>query len=239
LRHLLSHTAGLDDFTPRDTGSRRPNLFRTVESRMAAAHVDSLLFAPGADWNYSNMGFITLGRVIELASGRSFYDYLHESVFRRAGMSGADFPELDRVPQGVARGYEAEYAADGTKHYRERFGEGVRGGPEGGAYASAADLLRFVEALRAGRLVSPATFRTLTTPKPDLHSPRYGFGFQFDSAAGIYGHTGGIPGGSTTVDIFDQSGYVLILLANGGLGQRDNVRFALQEMVRRRIAAGQ
>lgn len=237
LEHLLSHTSGLDDFYPRDTLSRRPNLFRTVGSRMAVAHVDSLQFAPGTGWNYSNMGYIALGRVIEVASGQDFYDYLQTRVFAAAGMQHTGFPELDRVPRGLARGYESEYAPDGTKEYRERFGEGVRGGPESGAYSTAEDLLRFVEALRAGRLVTVVTLATISSPKPELHAPRYGFGFQVDSAAGSYGHTGGIPGGSTSVDLFREGGYVLILLANGGIGQRDNVRFDLQELVRRRVAA--
>lgn len=199
------------------------------------ARVDSLLFAPGTDWNYSNLGFIALGRIVELVSGQDYFQYLHDHIFTPAEMAHTDFPELDRVPLNLARGYEPEYAGDGTKRYRERFGEDVRGGPHGGACATAEDLLRFTTALQRGRLVSATTMAMLTTPKPDLKAPAWGYGFQVDPDGSRYGHTGGIPGGSSSVDIFGASGYVMILLANGGIGQRDNLRSALSELVRRSL----
>ena len=236
LKHLLTHTAGLDDFVGRDTTERRSHLFRTVGQLMKFAEVDSLLFAPGTDWNYSNLGYITLGRIIELVSHQDYFEYLARQVFAPAGMSHTDFPELDRVPLGLARGYEPEYTAGGAKKYRERFGEGVRGGPHGGAYSTAEDLLRFVTALQGGRLVKAETLAILTSAKPDLKSPEWGYGFQVDPMAGTFGHTGGVPGGSSSVDIFGTSGYVLILLANGGIGQRDNLRFELGQLVMRRRA---
>ena len=92
----------------------------------------------------------------------------------------------------------------------------IRGGPAGGGYSTAPDLLRFAEALRSGKLVTPATWELMTTPKPEVSSPRYGYGFQLNPEAGIVGHSGGFPGISSNLDIFTGTGYVAVVLANYG-----------------------
>ncbi|MEO8451845.1 MAG: serine hydrolase, partial [Gemmatimonadota bacterium] len=92
--------------------------------------------------------------------------------------------------------------------------------PAGGGYSTVEDLLRFAEALKAGKLVSAATFELMTTPKPDLNSPRYGYGFGADAETDIVGHSGGFPGISSNLDIFKRSGYVAAVMANyGGASQ--------------------
>jgi CubicO group peptidase (beta-lactamase class C family) len=92
----------------------------------------------------------------------------------------------------------------------------MRGGPAGGGYSTAPDLLRFAEALTSGTLVTPATYELMTTPKPDVNSPRYGYGFQLEPQLGIVGHGGGFPGISSNLDIFKGTGYVAVVLANYG-----------------------
>ena len=79
---------------------------------------------------------------------------------------------------------------------------------------------RFAEALTSGKLVTRATYELMTTPKPDVSSPRYGYGFQLDPPSGIAGHSGGFPGISSNLDIFKGTGYVAVVLSNyGAAGQ--------------------
>ena len=92
----------------------------------------------------------------------------------------------------------------------------MRGGPAGGGYSTAPDLLRFAEALTSGRLVRLATYELMTTPKPDVSSPQYGYGFQLQPQSGIAGHSGGFPGISSNLDIFKGTGYVAVVMANYG-----------------------
>jgi CubicO group peptidase (beta-lactamase class C family) len=92
----------------------------------------------------------------------------------------------------------------------------IRGGPAGGGYSTVEDLVRFAEALKAGKLVSQETFRLLTTPKPEVNSPRYGFGFGADPGTGVVGHNGGFSGISSNLDIFQGTGYVAVVLSNYG-----------------------
>jgi hypothetical protein len=78
------------------------------------------------------------------------------------------------------------------------------------------DLLRFAEALKAGRLVGATYVELLTTAKPELNSPQYGYGFGVDPATGIVGHSGGFAGISSNLDIFKGTGYVAAVQANYG-----------------------
>jgi hypothetical protein len=59
-------------------------------------------------------------------------------------------------------------------------------------------------------------FDTLVRPKPELSSPSYGFGFGVTEGPGgrRVGHSGGFPGISAQLDIFLDTGYVAVVLAN-------------------------
>src|SRR5262249_8585709 len=112
----------------------------------------------------------------------------------------------------------------------------IRGGPAGGGYSTAEDLVRFAEALKGGKLVSPATFELLTTPKPELKSPQYGYGFGVDLETGVVGHNGGFSGISANLDIFKGTGYVAVVLSNYG-GASQPVVEKIRSLVRSRSQA--
>ena len=155
---------------------------------MQLAKGDSLAFEPGTRWSYSNTGMLVLGKVIEVVTKQDYFDYVREHISKPAGMTNSDAYELDGVNENLAVGYEKEYADDGTKRYRNNiFMHVMRGGPAGGGYSTAPDLLRFAEALTSGKLITPATYELMTTPKPDVSSPRYGYGFQLEPQIGDRG----------------------------------------------------
>jgi CubicO group peptidase (beta-lactamase class C family) len=204
IEHLLTHTAGLGSYLgPRFSAARAG----TVDEMMRFATDTATRFAPGTRWDYSNTGFLVLGRVIEKVSGQSYFDYVRDHVYVPAGMRSTSAPTRESS-SGIAIGYTPE-----GERYASNLAElPFRGGPAGGGYATAGDLMRFAEALRTGKLVSPAMVRVLTTPKPEVGSPRYGYGFTVEGAR--VGHSGGFPGVSNNVDIFMDSGYTAIVLSN-------------------------
>jgi CubicO group peptidase (beta-lactamase class C family) len=217
IEHLLTHTSGLGSyFNERFFDASRAR-FRTVDDLMTLAAGDSLRFEPGTGWSYSNTGFLVLGKVIEVASGQDYFEYVRENICGPAGMTGTDAYELDRVNPDLAVGYQREWSADGTVLWRNNLFEHViRGGPAGGGYSTVGDLWRFAEALMSGRLVGAESVRALTTAKPELSSPEYGYGFVIGDGGGIVGHGGGFPGISSNLDIFTESGYVAVVLSNYG-----------------------
>lgn len=224
IKHLLTHTSGLGSYF-NDTFERSSRArFRTVDQMMELARGDSLAFEPGTRWSYSNTGMLVLGKVIEAASGQDYFSYVREHIYQKAGMTGSDSYDLDRVNPNLAVGYDHEFLEDGSSRFRNNiFRHVIRGGPAGGGYSTVQDLLRFAEALKAGRLVGTPYVDTLLAPKPELNSPRYGYGFSVDPG-GTVGHSGGFPGISSNLDIFRASGYVAVVLSNYGGGSQPVVQ---------------
>jgi CubicO group peptidase (beta-lactamase class C family) len=218
VKHLLSHTAGLGGyFSKRYQDTSRAKL-RTVDDMIALAKQDEkLLFEPGSKWQYSNTGMLVLGKIIEIVSGQSYYDYVRENIYKPAGMVNTDAYELDKVNPNLAVGYHKTFTDSGIVWSNNVFQHVMRGGPQGGGYSTVEDLLRFDQALRGGKLVSPEMVKVLTTPKPELNSPNYGYGFAANTAAGTAGHSGGFTGIHSNLDMFLNSGWTAIVMSNYSL----------------------
>jgi CubicO group peptidase (beta-lactamase class C family) len=119
---------------------------------------------------YSNYGFILLGRLIEIVSRESYEDYIQKHIFALAGMTHTDSrPESDHVP-GRAIGYTK--GPGGLQP--NTAGLPWSGTSAGGGYSTVGDLLLFANALESGKLIDPALLRQATT---DQTHGRYGFGF--------------------------------------------------------------
>lgn len=209
IRQLLSHTGGAGDiFTPEYEAQR-------LQVRTLADYVR--LFGNRAQDTseqgrngYANYGFVLLGRIIEVVSGEDYYSYVENNIFRPAGMTAtASLPESDSVPNR-SRGYmrrEGRLADNAdTLPYR--------GSAAGGGYTTAADMIRFGEALRSGRLISREMLNQATSPqRPDGW---YGLGF-FLGGQGPgrhWGHGGGAPGMNAAFRVFPELDAVVVALAN-------------------------
>ncbi|MBK8132679.1 MAG: beta-lactamase family protein [Gammaproteobacteria bacterium] len=97
IRELISHqsgfTYGLFPETPVDklyTEQRIMDMNSSLEEMIDKLAGLPLIFQPGARWNYS-IGIDILGRLIEIWSGKSFRDFLHERLFAPLGMVDTDF----------------------------------------------------------------------------------------------------------------------------------------------------
>jgi CubicO group peptidase (beta-lactamase class C family) len=226
VKHLLTHTSGLGSyFTPEWDGQSRAR-YRSVDDWMGLVKDEALQFEPGTRWGYSNTGMLVLGKVIEVASGQDYFDYVRERIARPAGMTNTDAYQLDRVNKNLAVGYEPEQTPRGVEYRNNIFRHVIRGGPAGGGYSTVEDLTRFAEALRSGKLVSAESFRLLTTPKPELRSPEYGFGFGIEMGGKIVGHGGGFPGINSQLDIYVGEDYTMAVMSNYGGGAQPIVEKA-------------
>ena len=222
IKHLLSHTGGLGGyFSQRYWGMSRDRL-RTVDDMMKLAREDEkdVKFEPGSRWAYSNTGMMVLGKVIEIASGQSYFDYVRDNIYKPAGMMNTDAYSLDRVNPNLAVGYDKQFTDTGIEWGNNVFAHVLRGGPQGGGYSTVEDLLKFDQALRSGKLVGAETLKTLTTPKPELKSPNYGYGFQVDTERNVAGHGGGFTGINSNLDMYLGTGWSAIVMSNysGGAG---------------------
>lgn len=233
IRHLLTHTSGLGSFFTDEFMRSSRALYRELDDWQPLVRQDSLAFEPGARWSYSNTGYLLLGVIVEKASGQSYYDYVREHVYEPAGMTDTDAFEVDAVVPNLAQGYERVVTGEGTS-YRSNILEHVaKGGPAGGGYSTAPDLLAFARALLDLRLVRQETLALITTAKPDAASPDYGYGFQQWDGGRVFGHTGGFPGISAALMIDRESGDVVIMMSNYGQSG-----MPAAELARELLAAG-
>ncbi|MBY0504454.1 MAG: beta-lactamase family protein [Bryobacteraceae bacterium] len=208
IRHLLNHTGGTGDIFGPEFASKRLEL-RTLGDYLKLYGGRELAFEPGANWAYSNYGFLLLGAVIEQVAGRGYYEQVKESVYRPAGMTGSGSqPEEEPVPQR-SKGYQQGSA--GWKSNADTLP--WRGTPAGGGYSTTRDLFRFARALETGKLLGEKLRREATTAQKA--GAGYGYGFQVrEKPMRQYGHGGGAPGMNGDLRVLPDSGYVLAVLSN-------------------------
>jgi CubicO group peptidase (beta-lactamase class C family) len=83
IRHLLSHTSGVDGDFFEDFGRGLDAVARYVTACSAAPSV----FAPGALWSYCNLGFVVLGRVVEVVTGAPWHSVLRDRLVTPLGLA--------------------------------------------------------------------------------------------------------------------------------------------------------
>jgi CubicO group peptidase (beta-lactamase class C family) len=215
VEHLLTHTSGLGNYFNQTFQQGSRARWRTVGQMLELAEGESLAFEPGSRWQYSNTGYLVLGRIIEIVTGQDYHEYVREHVARPAGMLHTDAYELDRVNPNLAVGYQKVFTDGGVEYRNNLFEHVIRGGPAGGGYSTVEDLFRFARALRTGRLVTPQTFALMTSPRPELRSPRYGYGFGVNPDGSV-GHTGGFSGISSALALYPDDLTVVVLSNYGG-----------------------
>jgi CubicO group peptidase (beta-lactamase class C family) len=187
IRQLLQHRGGTGDMgiLARDEGDNRATV-RTIADIIALNGDRAPSFPPGTKMEYSNYGFVLLGAVVERVSGLSYYDYVENHLFAPAGMTNADFPDLEHL-DGVATGTTTFYGEEGEAVSNVSILP-WRGTPAGGGVASANDMRKFIDALRAGKLLSPTLFEQARTASD---TPWYGMGFILPAPGGsFWGHGG-------------------------------------------------
>jgi CubicO group peptidase (beta-lactamase class C family) len=237
IKHLLTHTAGLGGFFSEAWRDSSRALYRTVDDQMKRAAADErLLFEPGTRHKYSNTGMLVMGKVIEVASGQDYYEFVRENIYLPAAMLNTDCYELDKVNPNLAVGYEKHYEDNGVSFRNNLFEHVMRGGPQGGGYSTVEDLLRFDVALRSNKLVGAPYVKLLVSAKPELKSPRYGYGFAVDDEQHIAGHGGGFFGINSNLDMFLDSGWTAVVMSNYGRGAMLPQR-AMRELVLQRTNA--
>jgi CubicO group peptidase (beta-lactamase class C family) len=207
IRHLLTHTGGTGDIFGSEFTKNRLSL-REHADYINLFGSRALLFQPGSQYQYSNYGFVLLGRIIEKVSGMSYYDYVRSHVFEPAGMKSTDsLPETDTVPSRAV-GYLSRNNAWVSNADTLPW----RGMAAGGGYSTVEDLLRFAQALESGKLISKTMLAEATTSKSQQYG--YGFALQGNGVLKNYGHSGGAPGMSGDLRVFPELGYVVVSLSN-------------------------
>ncbi|MGC8840191.1 MAG: serine hydrolase domain-containing protein [Candidatus Sumerlaeaceae bacterium] len=215
LRHLLTHTGGLDPYDNYylkfPEGNARKAIINDIARRPLRA-------APGEKFIYSDLGFITLGEIVERVAGLDLNQFCRKNIYEPLGMHDTMFnppaelrpriaPSEWRIPatKSAKAIVREKYMIRGEVHDGNAF---VQNGISGhaGLFSTAHDLAIFAQMMLqegtygAVRVLSPLTVRAMTSPQINLpDGTRRGFGWDVSSGYSHqrgdlfstgYGHTG-------------------------------------------------
>jgi CubicO group peptidase (beta-lactamase class C family) len=213
IHHLLTHTGGTGDIFGPDYSARRLEL-KTLNDYVALYGRRPPMYEPGSRWMYSNYGMLLIGVVIERISGKSYYDYVDENIYRRAGMTRSGSEPEDVLVRDRSVGYMRAPGSGWTSNTNTL---PYRGTAAGGGYSTVGDLLRFATALMEHKLLNAEYTSLLITGKVNTGGRRlYAYGFEDGrtNGDGAVGHGGGAPGMNGELRIYPKSGYVVAVLSN-------------------------
>src|SRR5580700_1308228 len=221
IRHLLSHTSGIDGDIFTDTGRGDECVERYVGGLGEAAQI----FSPGAAYSYCNSGFVLLGRIIEVLDGREWDESLRERLIRPLGLTRTFTLPEEAIAHRVATGHR-EY----PHHHQPVSVWGLPRsiGPAGNITASAADVLAFARMHLDGglspdgtRLLSAASVAAMQQPQIELpglgdRADAVGLAWRLNRWSGgrVIGHDGGTIGQSAFLRADPRSGVAACLLTN-------------------------
>jgi CubicO group peptidase (beta-lactamase class C family) len=168
IRDLLTHTSGLGSGGAgaremnRVMQQRKPNdTLADAIPRLATVPLD---FQPGSQWRYSGgAAFDILGRIVEVASGKTFDRFLHERIFEPLGMTDTFFVVPEDRRSRLATQYRRSAQGLEKREIPGLFTHKTYFSGAGGLTSTAEDFARFAEMLRQGgqlhgsRLLSPRT----------------------------------------------------------------------------------
>jgi D-alanyl-D-alanine carboxypeptidase len=222
IQHLLTHTSGIQNHVavPDWLDVFRTNLkFETAPPRDELLKMFfklALEFQPGETWAYDNTGYYLLGIVIEKASGKSYWEFLDERIFKPLRINATRNTDPQPIVPNRASGYEWK-----NDHFENRpvllpaiaFSAGS-------LLSTAEDMAKWDVALYTEKLLKKSSLDKIwTAAATNDKAPmpfNYGFGWFVDSYHGhrLVQHSGGTPGFSSVIYRFIDDKLTIIILTN-------------------------
>ena len=194
IRHLLTHTSGIQSYT----GMRAwvPLMIKdmTVEEIINIFKDQPFNFEPGEQYLYNNSGYFLLGAIIEKTSGKSYEDFIQERIFTPLGMSNSYYGHPQKIVPNRARGYKS----NGRELFNCSYISMTHPYSAGALLSTVDDMAKWDAALYTEKLVSKESLEQCWTPQK-LNSGKeitYGFGWMLTERNGVklIAHGGGING---------------------------------------------
>ena len=238
VRDLLTHAAGFPEDNPwgdRQLDDTDEELMELIRDGVSFSNV------PGITFEYANLGFALLGRIVTVVSGTPYQRYTTEHIFKPLGMAHTVWEYADAPPQALAHGYrwkDSSWVEEALLH--------------DGSYGAMGGLITSIEDFSKYVAFHMAAWPPRSDPDPgpvrrsslrEMHRPSqvtgmspafkypagrtcalirgYGYGLDWirDCAERVYtGHSGGLPG----------FGSNWMMVANHGIGVLafDNLTYA-------------
>ncbi len=254
IRQLLTHGAGFPEDNPwgdRQLADTNKELSELIEGQISFSN------PPGLAYEYSNLGFALLGRIVTKVSGMPYQRYIRENIWRPLGMTTSEWEYANVAPDKLAHGYRWE---------RERWNEETllhdtadgSWGAMGSMISSIDEFSRYMalhlsawppsSAAETGP-VKRASVREMHHPwrfnslSPNFTYPggrvcatagaySYGLGWLRDCEGRVYiGHSGGLPGFGSQWRVMPDYGIGVVAFGNVTYASLGNVNLQVLDLM--------
>ncbi len=247
VRNLLTHSAGFPEDNPygdRQLGDSEAELTRFLDGGVSLSNV------PGVAYEYSNLGFVLLGRILTNVTGKPYQQYITESILKPLGMTNTRW-EYTQVPADkLAHGYRWQ----GNEWLEEELLHDGSHGAMGGLITSIDDFSKYMAVHqqawppRSGAETGPvrrSSVREMQQPWtfsylngafrypdgracPMTSSYAYGLRWSHDCGDRVYvGHTGGLPGFGSQWWVMPEYGIGVVAYGNLTYASMGSVNWAV------------
>lgn len=225
--NLIRHVSGIPDYEEKlEMGSPKYFEFMTGENTSTRIVEDAkklaLDFAPGAQFRYSNTGYIILGLIVEKVSKQTLGRFARKSLLKPAGMKSSGFFDVKHPPKEVAFGYTHgdigwEKAVGGfllTGGLLKKEPRLTLSSPagDGGLYSTVDDLFRWSLVMDGKAPVSAGTVSRVFTPGKGGYGDGWFIYNEFNRKK--YRHNGVLPGHVSEFIKFPDDKLTIIILSN-------------------------
>jgi serine beta-lactamase-like protein LACTB len=246
IKHILTHTSGIRHYAPKDNDNfnfKRMRHYDEFEEATTIFRDDSLLFMPGAYFNYSSHASNLMHGIVEKITGLSFEEYQKRNIWQPAGMLATWFDIPSRVIPNRGKGYVRDKNGVIVNPEYEDTSYKYAGG---GVIASSEDMVKLVLALNDGILLKPGTLAKMYTPyfeknEKALHPSKapgivpqwqglIWFVGKDQAGRSWYGHSGTVKGTRCFLMNYPKEGLVVAIQANIGSIKIDEYAQLLAQM---------
>jgi CubicO group peptidase (beta-lactamase class C family) len=221
IKNLLSHTSGLSEYEAQDrTGPHGPFYLRldfTEGELVTKIEALPIEWAPGDKWAYRNTNYVLLGILIHKITGKPYYEFLDERIFKPLGMTSTRLiSEHDIIPNRAA-GYELD---DGQLKNQEWVSPTFNSTADGALYFNVLDLAKWDAALYGTQLLQQSSLDRIWTVYPlndgKPNPAGYGFGWRVGKQNDhkLIGHGGAWQGFTCDISRYPDDNLTVAVLTN-------------------------
>ncbi|WP_183562210.1 serine hydrolase domain-containing protein [Mucilaginibacter sp. SP1R1] len=204
---MLNHRSGLHNFTNDSLYTTYMAVPKSEAEMIAIFARQKPDFEPDAKAEYSNTNFVLLGYIIEKLTGKTYAEELKKRVTSKIGLADTYYGTKANPAKNEA--YSYNYTGQWTQMPETDMS--IPGGA-GAIVSTPADLVKFIDALFAGKLISQASLEVMKTMKDNYGMAM--FTIPFNDKKG-FGHAGGIDGFSSLLIYFPQEKLAIAYTSNG------------------------
>lgn len=219
VRHLLSHTSGLEENPP----GFEPYKIKPDAEVVRSAYDRPLLFPPGEKAQYSNTAYFALGEIIRKVSGRPWDEFVRDRLFAPAGMTSTRTTTTTEVVPQRARGYSLKSGALINAE------DWVAVRPSGAFLSTVLDMAKWDAFLDSDAILSKSSREQMWTPMKLKNGTEFGYGLGWGLAPWKghkrVSHDGHLPGFVTQFQRFVDDRLTVIVMVNSERADSAKIAF--------------